>query len=265
MIRGLIYLDENLASSIALRYASQLTELIQLQLQTIHVEEPDRKQHSAGSGWVRRTWERGLQGTGLQRVQRLLNMEKVHCIFTGPPKVVVGDREDEILEELRIGGYDLFLEGNLNTAEKADFYDLIGSRLYTRMICPVMIVKNMLVTEKIVLLCGDGVDHRRLIPQFLKIMDGTRLDLELLFYKYQENEEPIFLEKSAAGGFLEEAETILSDNGWAPTRSQVLTGTPEQVGDYLRNYGLVVSTFPTRKSPRMETLAHAPASVLLCK
>jgi len=265
MIRGLIYLDENLASSIALRYASQLTEMIQLQLQTIHVEEPDRKQHSAGSGWVRRTWERGLQDSGLQMVQRLLNTEKVHCTFTGPPKVLVGDREDEILDELRIGGYDLFLEGNLNTADEADFHDLISSRLYRRMNCPVMIVKNMLVTEKALVLCGDGVDHRRLIPQFLKIVDGARFDLELLFYKYQENEEPLFLEKSAAGGFLEEAEALLKDNGWAPSRSRVLTGTPEQVGDYLRNYGLVASTFPARKSPRMETLAHAPATVLLCK
>lgn len=265
MIKGLLYLDENLASSIALRYASHLTQLMQMQLQMIHVEEPDRKQHSAGSGWVRRTWEKGLQESGLRAVQRLLNMEKVHCNFSGPPKVLVGDREDEILEELRIGGYDLFLEGNLNTADEADFYDLIGSRLYTKLSCPVMIVKNMLVTEKVLVLCGDGVDHRRLIPQFLKIMDGARFDLELLFYKYQENEEPDFLDKSAAGGFLEEAETILNDNGWVPSQSMVLSGTPEQVGDYLRNYGLVVSTFPTRKSTRMETLAHAPSTVLLCK
>jgi hypothetical protein len=265
MIRGLIYLDENLASSIALRYASHLAELIQLQLQTIHVEAPDRKQHSAGSGWVRRTWEKGLLESGLQKVQRLLNMEKVQCTFSGPAKVFVGDREDEILEELRIGGYDFFLEGSLNTADEADFYDLIGSRLYTKMTCPVMIVKNMLVTDKTLLLCGDGVDHRKLIPQFLKITDKARFDLELLFYKYQENKEPLVLEKSAAGGFLEEAETILNDNGWVPSRSQVLTGTPEQVGDYLRNYGLVVSTFPTRKSPRMETLAHAPSTILLCK
>lgn len=265
MIRGLIYLDENLASSIALRYASHLTDLIQLQLQTIHVEEPDRKQHSAGSGWVRRTWEKGLQESGLQMVQRLLNTEKVHCTFAGPPKVYVGDREDELLDELRIGGYDLFLEGNLSTVDGTDFYELISSRLYTKMSCPVMIVKNMLVTEKALVLCGDGVDHRKMIPQFLKIMDGARLDLELLYYKYQENEEPLFLEKSAAGGFLEEAETLLEDNGRAPKRSRVLTGTPEQVGDYLRNYGLVVSTFPTRKSPRMEMLAHAPSTVLLCK
>ena len=179
---------------------------------------------------MRRTWERGLQESGLQMVQRLLNTEKVHCTFVGPPKVLVGDREDEVLDELRIGGYDLFLEGNLNTADEADFHDLISSRLYTKMTCPVMIVKNMLVTGKVLVLCGDGVDHRRLIPQFLKIVDGARFDLELLFYKYQENEEPLFLEKSAAGGFLEEAEALLSDNGWAPTRSRVLTGTPEQVG-----------------------------------
>lgn len=265
MIRALISLDENLASSITLRYASHLYELINLQLQTIHVEEPDRKRHSSGSGWVRRTWEKELQEAGDQTVQRLLKTENVPCAFAGPPRVFVGDRENEILSEVRTGGYDLFMEGNLNTSNIIDFYDLLTSRLYTKTPCPMMIVKNMLVVEKIALLCGDGVDPKRLIPQFSKIFDTAPVSVDLLYYKFQENDELVFQEKDAAGNFLQEAEKLLLDNGKEPVNSKVVTGTPEKVGDYLRNYGLVVSTFPTRKSPRMETLAHSPSTVLLCK
>lgn len=265
MIRALISLDENLASSITLRYASHLYELINLQLQTIHVEEPDRKRHSSGSGWVRRTWEKELQEAGDQTVQRLLKTENVPCPFAGPPRVFIGDRDNEILSEVRTGGYDLFMEGNINTSNIADFYDLITSRLYTKAPCPVMIVKNMLVVEKAVLLCGDGVDPKRLVPQFLKIFGEAPINIELLYYKFQENDALVFQEKDVAGAFLQEAEKLLCDNGHEPTASRVVTGTPEKVGDYLRNYGLVASTFPTRKSPRMETLAHSPSTVLLCK
>lgn len=265
MIKGLLYLDENLASSIALRYASHLAELINLQLQTAHVEQPDQKQHSAGSGWVRRTWERGVQDAGTQVVQRLLKTEKVQCPFTGPPKIFIGDRDEEILDELKFGSYDLFMEGDLNTSNVSDFYKLITSRLYAKAPCPVMIVKNLLVKQNAVLLCGDGVDHHKLIIQFLKIFGGAQLEIELLYYKFQETDELSFQEKEAAGSFLQEAEQLLAEKGGALYRSRVVTGTPERVGDYLSNYGLVASTFPTRKSPRFELLAQLPSPVFLCK
>jgi hypothetical protein len=265
MIKGLLYLDENLAASIALRYASHLAELINLQLQTTHVEQPDQKQHSAGSGWVRRTWEKGLQDAGAQVVQRLLKTENVQCPFISPPRILIGDRDDEILAELRAGSYDLFMEGDLNTSNVNDFYKLINSRLYVKSPCPVLIVKNLVAQNKAVLLCGDGVDHKKLIDQFLKIFGKAGLDLEILYYKFQETDELVFNEKEAAGIFLQEAENLLRDQGNAPTKTRVVTGTPEMVGDYLGNYSLVASTFPTRKSPRMETLAHTPSPVLLCK
>lgn len=265
MIRGLIYLDENLASSIALRYASHLSGFIQLQLQTMHVEESDQKQHSAGSGWVRRSWEKGLADVGFQTVERLLKTENVQCPFVGQPKVFVGKRDDEILAELRTGGYDLFLEGNLSTTDVTDFYRLVSSRLYRKAPCPVMIIKNMLGMPKVALLCGDGVDQRGLISQFLGIIGEARLDFELIYYKFQEMDSLVLQENSAADGFPQEAESLLLEKDKTPGRSLMAVGTPEQLGGYLRNYGLVASTFPTRKSPGMEALAHTPSTVLLCK
>ena len=57
MIKTIVSLDTNLASSIALRYACRLANLIETELHTIHVKEPDSEGSSPGSGWVRKTWE----------------------------------------------------------------------------------------------------------------------------------------------------------------------------------------------------------------
>lgn len=267
MIKALLSLDENLASSIALRYACQQSSLVPaMKLQAIHVEEPDHNgKHSAGSGWVRRSWEKGLAAAGADEVNRLLKTENVSCPFIGPPKVFVGNRQGEILEELVTGGYDMYMEGDLTTSVAADFNQLISSDLYRKSPCPVMIVKNLITSNCAGLLCGDGVDHRKLIAGFLKVFKNTGLELDLLYYKFQEQDTVIFQDKEEAGSVLTEAEKILAAAGMPARRSQVLSGSPERVGDYLRNYFLVASTFPSRKSPRLELLAHVLAPVFLCR
>lgn len=267
MIKTLLSLDENLASSIALRYACQQANILPaMKLQAIHVEEPDNnKKHSIGSGWVRRTWEKGLEAAGIDEVNRLLKTENVNCPFVGPPKVFVGERQGEILEELVIGGYDMYMEGDLNTTVVADFNDLITSDLYRKSPCPVMIVKNLITSNCVGLLCGDDVDHHKLIENYLKVYKGSDLDIELLYYKFQEQDTVIFQDKEEAGSILTEAAKVLEAAGMQAKRIQVLSGSPERVGDYLRNYFLIASTFPSRKGPRLELLAHVLAPVFLCR
>lgn len=265
MNMGLLALDENLASSIALRYASQLVNILALQLQAGHVEAPDKKQHSGGTGWVRRTWERGLQEAGQQAVQRLLNTEKVPCPFIGSPKVFIGDRDDVFLEELRHGDYDLFIEGNLNTSNITDFYELISSPLYTKTPCPIMVVKNLVSSDSVALLCGDGVDHMTVIPKALSLLKGDKINFDLIFYRYQETEPSFSMDKNEAGSVLVDAEKLLAAENIRPANSLVVSGTPESVAAILKRYRLVASSFPVRKTPRLELLAQCPSPVLLCK
>lgn len=265
MIKGLLALDENLASSIALRYAARMIEILPLQLQAGHVETRDEKQHSGGRGWVRRTWEREIKEAGHQSIQRLLNTEKVPCPFIGPLKVFVGDRDDRILEELRNGNYDLFMEGNLNTPNSSDFHSLIRSRLYAKTACPVLVIKNLVATENALLLCGDGVDHTTIIPRALRILDGGNMNIDLLLYRYQENDEPVFMNKNEAGSTLAESEALLAEHDVQPASSLAVSGTPEKVAELLKKYSVVFSSFPTRKTPRLELLAHCPSPVLLIK
>jgi len=263
MNKTLLYLNEDLASSIALRYADYLSSVSDLKLYIIHVEEPDTRQQ-AGTGWVRRTWETGIQETGAQVVKRIIKTENVKCKFAGPPKVVVGDREAEILKELRIGGYDLFMEGHMNASSVDEFYRIVSSRLYKQASCPVMLVKNLTVARTAVILLGDAVDHRKVVDRYMQLVDGSKLDTELIYFKFRDQAEVSFMDLSEGGAALKESEGLLKAAGMPVKKSTVICGTPEHTGDFLRNYAFIAANLPVRKSLRMEVLANTPASVLLC-
>jgi len=266
MTIGLIALDENLASSIALRSAALLAEEIPIQLRAVHVEAPDVNKYSAsGTGWVRRTWERGVKDGAQQALQRFLNTEKVSIPFIGLPKILIGDRDVELLHELQKSNYDLFIEGNLNTSDITDFYRLLFSRLYTQTPCPIMVVKNLVSSNTVALLCGDGADYKELISQAITLLKSDKFSFDLIFYQYKEGEPKISTEKKDAGDVLFEAEKLLQEADIEPVNTQVLTGTPEGAAQLLEKYRIVVSSFPSKTCPRLKVLAHCPAPILLCK
>lgn len=268
MQKSLIYLNEDLASSIALRFAAQTAKQTGMRLQTIHVEEPDGEVQ-AGTGWVRRTWEQGLVQAGRDAVHRLLKTEKISGPFAGEAKVLVGTPDKEILEELRRNGYALYIEGYLNTANTRDFYELLASDHLRETSHPVMVVKNLVPAESILLLVGEAVDATRLISDFTRLYTGTGerpdVDLTIIYYRFRESTELRFLAKNALGSELDGIEVSMAENGWLESEILVMEGTPEQAAQYVRDHGLVVSSFPTRNTPRAELLALASNPILLFK
>lgn len=266
MWKSLIYLDEDLPSSIALRFAAEQANKTSGRLQVFHVETPGKKA-APGTGWVRRSWEQGLVKAGLDEVHRLLKTEKVNCPHVSSPKVLVGHRDDEVLSELRHSMYDLYVEGYLNTSSTKDFFHLLNSRRFQDTTCPVMLVKNMVPVHNILILAGEAVPLEALLPGFEKIygtFDG-QLDITLLYYRFGEEKELVFQTRKEAGSYLDRAEDMLAAAGWEDVECQVVQGTPEQAAVYMRNYGLVVSTFPSRQTPRAELLALLSNPLLLCK
>lgn len=266
MIIGLLALDENLASSIALRYMSQLANDLPLRLQAVHVEVPDINQFSgSGTGWVRKTWEQGMKSAAQQAIQRLLNTEKVEGPFIGLPKIFIGDRDGAILEELHNGCYDLFIEGDLNTSDITDFYRLVSSPLYTKTPCPIMVVKNLVGGNSVALLCSDDADHKALIPQTTALLKSESISFDLIFYRYNESEFTISTDKREAGNHLFEAEELLRTENITPANIKVISGNPKAVAEMLKKYRLVASSFPMKNCPRLKVLAQCPSPVLLCK
>ncbi|HHL34086.1 MAG TPA: hypothetical protein ENJ30_06950 [Desulfobulbaceae bacterium] len=262
MLKTLLYVDENLAASIALRFTAYLNNFIPLSLFIVHVEQPDEKDQ-VGSGWIQRAWEEGVGANGKRVVDRMLRTENIDCPLAGRPKIFVGNRTEEIMYELRSGSYQLYIEGYLNTADPEQFYRFISSPLYSQAPCPVLMVKNLSISKKCALLCADSVDSKELVEKSMEILGDSTFGFDIVYFKFKENEQLVTLDREEGGKNLVEAETFLAGTGKTADNVVVLSGTPEQVGDYLKDYALVASTLPSRKSMRMATLANSLSSVLL--
>jgi hypothetical protein len=264
MLKTLLYINEDLASSIALRYTAYLNKFVPLSLYVTHVVEQTEKEQ-AGTGLVRRAWEDGIASSGEQLINRMLRTENIDCPLAGRPKVVMGNRMDETNYELRSGGYKLFIEGYLNTADPDQFYEVISSPLYTNAPCPTLMVKNLSISKKCAMLCASSVDPKILVEKSMKILGDSTFKFDIVYFKYKDNEQLQTLGKEEGGSNLQELESLMEKAGKSVENISVLSGAPEQVGDYLKQYALVVSTLPTRKSMRMQVLANSLAAVLIVR
>jgi nucleotide-binding universal stress UspA family protein len=266
MLRTLVYIDADLASSIALRYACQLTQLIDMKLHTIHVEEPDYDGRAPGTGWVRRTWESAMLKTGEFEIAQLIKAEKSSCPMIGSPKMLVGNRENEILHEIQRESYDLFVEGSLHSFTAKKFFDKIHSRLYRHISCPVIVVKNLVNLEKIALIVRDNVEFKKLVSMFLKIFSGARLNLDLIYCEFQEPGKLSSTGMANANGALNAVEKNLMEHNCPPQDCRKIQGAPEEIGDMLRDYGMVVSPLNhsiSKKSTWFQLLNHIPSPILI--
>jgi len=264
MLKTLLYIDEDLASSIALRFTAYLNKFIPLSLYVVHVEEFDEKEQ-IGRGWVQQAWENGVADSGQQLVGRMLRTENVDCPLAGRPKIFVGDKDKEVLYELRKGLVKLYVEGYLNTADPEQFYQVLNSPLYTQAPCPVLVVKNLSISKKCALLCADSVDPKLLVEESLAVLGKSTFSFDIVYFKFNESQDLRFLDTEEGGSNLRETEDLLKEHGKEVANIKVISGAPEQVGDYLKEYAVVASTQPGMKSMRMHVLANSLASVLLVR
>jgi hypothetical protein len=266
MIKALVSLDVDLASSIALRYACQMANLIGIELQPIHVEAPGREGRVLGTGWVERTWERTLLKTGLQEINRLITTERGSCPAIFPPKIAVGDPEEEILHELKEEPYDLFVKGELYTFTLTKFHAKVHSRLFRYAPCPIMMVNNLVHLQKVSLLLEEETEIQPLIETFLKLFGKVDVKADILFCKFGPSRREAFRQNKEPETILRAAEEMLSRQGRSPGKSEVKEETPEKLGDLMRDYGLVMTSIHHdmgRKNPMAELLSHTPSPILL--
>lgn len=276
MLKTLVSLNADLASSIALRYTCQLANMLPMDLQMIHVQQPDHDGHPPGTGWVRRTWERGLLHTAREDIMRLITAERTSYPGLIPPKICLGDREEEVLRELRDGDYDLFVEGALYSFTSAGFYKKLRSRLYRQIPCPVILVKNLVSPRRVVLLFGENVETHGLIETSLSILEGAAVEIDLFRLEFSEARAPdlagrpkkaLVLPGSGADRLLEQAWKLMEAGGRSANRAGVVRDTPDNIGDALRDYGLVVcglSRRLDRKNPMLALMSRVPSAILLC-
>lgn len=267
MIKTIVSLETNLASGIALRYACRLANLIEMELHTIHVKEPDAEGPSPGSGWVRKTWEDAMLTSEQAEIHRMVKAERASYPRLGPPKKSVGDREKEILYELQSGLYDLFVEGALHTFNSAPFYNKMHSWFYRNTPCPILLVKNLVSLEKVLLVLSSDVNYAKLISTFLKFFKGVKVELDLIYCDFNAQAKSVQPKGEDADTILRNAEKILSENEMPPEQCLVVQNSSDKAAELMAGYGLVASSIyrqTSTKSPLLELLSRTPYPLLLC-
>ena len=275
MIKTLASLNADLASDIAFRYSNRLSKLVDMNLQAIHVEEVEGP--SPGTGWVRNTLERGLLHTAQEEISDLIKASGSTYSALDTPIIRVGEREHELLREIKDGGYDLFMEGLLNSFSPTNFYRRMQSGLYRNAPCPILMVRNMVELNRTAILLRNNSDLASCIPTFLKIFTKPESEFDLIRFSFPETGKKGFKEKAGTPGtssnkdadkLIKDAEALLAEAGHRPREILIIQDKPDKLNEFLTDYGLVVIQIPknpAKKNRVMELLSHTATAILLCR
>ncbi|WP_020586599.1 hypothetical protein [Desulfobacter curvatus] len=268
MIRTLITLDKDLASSIALRYACNAVRNFDMALSALHVEDPGPKGRLPGTGWVQRSWETALEEDGRQKIKALIDMENIKFPALGLPKIRIGDKTEETLLEAHTGNYDIFVEGLLATDNTADFHQAVKSQLLRKMPLPSILVKNLIPLESMVLVLTQGHDLGLLMPVLSYFITQSGLPLKVFIWHPHHIKALEF--KSAqenANAFFTQVEDSLKNANCPYTAIQAVTGPATLLAKELGPCGLVASVIGHKDlaedQPCMELLARMESPVMM--
>jgi hypothetical protein len=259
MIKTLVSIDADLASSIALRFTCQLANKTEVDIQTLHVQEPQTLGPAVGAGWARRTWEKELVQEGKKEIAQLLVAESGFCPVLKEPIVLSGDRDKEILKELETGHYHLFVEGSPATHTPKGLARRVESRLYQHAPCPVLVIPNLLPLNQVLAVIRDEPGCHCVFSSLRTLFQRLDLELDILLSS---------LRPSDAAEISEEAvRTLASDYGWTIRNSQNFLGSVESFAHQLGGYGLIVVAMqrPMKgKNPLVEFLGRLSSPILFC-
>lgn len=269
MIKGLIYLNADLASSIALRYVCQLANMKEMVVDSIHVEATTQDTHTPGTGWVRKTWEKGVKENADHQILQLVNAEKRSCTCLSDPLVIVGDHEAEIRSRLGLDSYAFFAEGLLQSFSPLKFKEKIHSKLYKNISCPVLLVKNLVEINKVAIIIDKKENVGFCTDPLKKIIKDTGLGCDLV--KCELSSESAVKIKTITQGQdddLDYAKTFIEkQSGVDIGKSIKIQGAPFAVANSLHDYGLVVISVDKRiskHSPVLDMMSQVASALLIC-
>jgi hypothetical protein len=237
----------------------------------------EKEGYPPGSGWVRSTWENGLLQTAQQEIAQLINTEKANCPVLDEPIVRIGDREEELLQEIKRESYDVFLEGVLSSSDEQLFFQKVRSKLYRQIPCPIILVKNLVAPSRVALLLAEHKDVKPMINTFANLFEKSKMTVDLVYVKTQRTgpdaspkiaAEAAGPEWAEARGLLDDATERLAFHGWTPQERWIIQERPPKIGEMLGPYGLVGSRLPRtphKSSMVMELLSHVASAILLAK
>ena len=260
MIKTLVAIEVDLASSLAIRYACQLGNLVNAELYPVYVKSPPPEVPATGTGWVRHTWEREILEMGKEEIQEMLAGEMESCPQMQEPRVIYGDREYELLKIMEHEPFDLYMEGAPYPYTPANIQRRLHAKFYQRVGTPLIWLRILRKISQVLVPCFDPAGTRSQVQALQKIWAGCTVPLhfclvpgagELVRQEVLRGQESL----QAAG-----CQTVFLDD------CQMAAGGPAP--EVLKNYGLVVVALERavkKDNPRLQwlTLVKAPLMLML--
>jgi len=263
VIKTLVSIEVDLASSLAVRFACQLGGLMEIEIHPVYVKESPPHDSAMGAGWASRTWEREMIEQGKEEISELISAEKDFCPVLGEPRVIYGDREAELLKIAHLENFDLYVEGVHFPWTASDLYKRLHSKLYQKLPSTPVLVRTLRKINHVLLLCLDVAGTEALCELFRKMWKNCPVPLTLA-YPAGDATGP---DGDALRQAVERARGILEQSGCAVKAQDGLPATPERyAADVLKDHGLVaiaVERHVKKDGPEFAWLNLVKTSLLL--
>ena len=264
MIKTLVTVEMDLASSFAVRYACRLGQHIKMELHPVYVKSAPSMEPATGVGWAPHTWQRELIRMGKEEIQEMLAAEVDSCPVMQEPKVVYGDRESELLKIVEQQAINLYVEGAPQHFTPRTIFKSLRSKFYQRLDRPFIWVRTLRKIDQVFVLCHDVTGVRTLVRTLGRMWQGCRVPLHLAF--------PEGVGKSEAGPeaplreVVGKARVELEAEGCGPFLEvpfAPVSGTPPPgIAD---EYGLIVVTLERelrKDSPHLKWISEAKVPLM---
>jgi len=264
VIKTLVNVEMDLASSFAIRYACRLGQHIKMELHPVYVKGAPSIEPATGVGWAPHTWQRELVQTGREEIEAMLASEKDACPVMQEPRVVYGDRGAELLRIVEQEAIDLYVEGAPQHFTPRTIAKTLRSKFYQRLDRPFIWVRTLRKIDQVFVLCRDVTGVRTLVRALRLLWQGCRVPLYFAF--------PESGEKARAGpeALLREevgkAKAELDAEGCGPVEeipfAPVSGAPPPGLAD---DYGLIVLTLDRelrKESAQLQWLSEAKVPVM---
>jgi hypothetical protein len=181
MVKTLVAIEVDLASSFAIRYACQLGNLIQMEIHPIYVKFPSPEAPMTGVGWVRHTWEREVVEAGKAEIQEVLASESDSCPVLQESRVIYGDREIELLHLVELEPFDLYIEGAPYPFIPANIYKRLHAKFYQRLTCPLIWLRGVRKINRVVGWCANPRATQALVDTLGRLFGDSAVPLQLAY------------------------------------------------------------------------------------
>jgi hypothetical protein len=260
MIKTLVAIEVDLASSLAIRYACQLGHFVEVELHPVYVKEPPMEMPASGTGWVRHTWEREILEMGKEEIQEMLAGEMESCPQLQEPRVIYGDREYELLKIMEHEPFDLYVEGAPYPFTAVNIHRRLNAKFYQRVRTPLIWLRLLRKIRQVLIPCFDAPGTRAAMQNLQKIWAGCAMPLHFCL--------------APGAGEAVKQEVLKGQDNLKSAGCQVVLrddlpmaeGGP--ASEVMKDYGLVVVALERtvkKDSPRLQwvTQVKAPMMVLL--